>query len=95
MARKLLVIKNKNEGGKMKINRLAISEEGFIFDPETGNSFTTNSTGLTILKYLKEGMSIEKIASKIAQEYEIEEEEALKDILDFIEQLRIYGIFQE
>ncbi len=79
----------------MKINRLAISEEGFIFDPETGNSFTTNSTGLTILKYLKEGMSIEKIASKIAQEYEIEEEEALKDILDFIEQLRIYGIFQE
>jgi len=36
-----------------KITRLAISDEGFIFDPERGDSFTTNKTGLYILELLK------------------------------------------
>ena len=37
-----------------RLNRLAINDEGFIFDPETGNSFTVNGTGLFIIKLLKE-----------------------------------------
>ena len=44
-----------------KLERLAINDEGFIFDPETGNSYTVNKTGLFIIKLLKEGKNEEEI----------------------------------
>jgi len=75
-----------------KISRLAISDEGFIFDPETGTSFTVNSTGLFILKCLKEGLTEEEILSKVCSEFDVSEEEAKRDLLDFLDQLRIYGL---
>jgi PqqD family protein of HPr-rel-A system len=77
-----------------RLNRLAINDEGFIFDPETGNSFTVNETGLLVIKLLKEGKSEEEIVSALKEEYEVSEEEARRDLLDFIEQLRVFGILE-
>ena len=76
------------------LRRLVISEEGFIFDPETGNSFTVNGTGLFVIKLLKEGKSEEEIVSALCSEYEVSEEEARRDLLDFVEQLRVFGILE-
>ncbi|WP_022846723.1 MULTISPECIES: HPr-rel-A system PqqD family peptide chaperone [unclassified Desulfurobacterium] len=75
-----------------KLNRLAISEEGFIFDPETGNSFTVNKTGLFILNLLKEGKDVEDIVEALTEEFEVDREEATRDVTDFIEQLRLLGL---
>jgi len=75
-----------------KLSRLAINDEGFIFDPETGNSFTVNKTGLFIIKLLKEGKSEDEIVSCLTNEFEVSEEEAKQDLLDFIEQLKILGL---
>ncbi len=76
----------------MKLKKLAISEDGFIFDPTTGNSFTTNKTGLFILTLLKEGYTTEQIVEKIVQTYEVSKEEAERDLLDFLEKLRRYRL---
>ncbi len=75
-----------------KLRRLALNEEGFIFDPETGNSFVTNQTGLFILKKLREGLSEEEIVKALLEEFEVDEETARRDLYDFLEQLRILGI---
>jgi len=75
-----------------KLEKLAVNEEGFIFDPETGNSFTVNQTGLLILKLLKEGKSEEEIVEALTREYDVSPEEARRDLLDFIEQLRLNGL---
>jgi PqqD family protein of HPr-rel-A system len=75
-----------------KLKQLAISEEGFIFDPMTGNSFTTNRTGLAILEALKEGKKEEEIVKLLASKYEVSEEEVRKDLTDFLEQLRYYAL---
>ncbi|MDL1970095.1 MAG: PqqD family protein [Candidatus Desulfofervidaceae bacterium] len=75
-----------------KLARLAISEEGFIFDPVSGNSFTTNKTGLFILKALKEGKGEEEIVQALTEKYETTKEGAEKDVTDFIEQLRYYRL---
>ena len=75
-----------------KLGKLAINEEGFIFDPETGNSYTVNPTGLFILKCLREGLSEQEIVGRLIQEFEVGEEEAKRDLVDFMEQLRIYGL---
>ncbi len=77
-----------------KLQRLAINEEGFIFDPETGDSYTTNQTGLFIIKKLREGKNDDEIIQELIQVFEIDEEEAKKDLTDFIEQLRIMGLVE-
>ncbi len=77
-----------------KLNKLAINDEGFIFDPETGNSYTVNEVGLFILKQLKEGKSESEILDALVENYEVEREEAEKDLIDFLEQLRLMGILE-
>ena len=77
-----------------KLKRLALNEEGFIFDPETGNSFVTNETGLFILKKLREGLSEEEIVKALTEEFEVDEDTARRDLYDFLEQLRILGIYE-
>ncbi len=76
----------------MKVKHLAISEDGFIFDPTTGNSFTTNETGLFILRMLREGKTPEEIVKALSAEYDVDEGEAERDVLDFMEKLRRYKL---
>ncbi|WP_457636227.1 HPr-rel-A system PqqD family peptide chaperone [Persephonella sp.] len=75
-----------------RLSQLAVNEEGFIFDPLTGESFTVNQTGLLILKDLKEGKSQEEIIKDITENFEVSEEEAERDLIDFIEKLRSYRL---
>ncbi len=75
-----------------RLKQLAISEEGFIFDPVTGNSFTTNGTGLFILEALKEGREEKEIVDLLTEEYGIDKESASRDLMDFMEQLRSYRL---
>ncbi len=77
-----------------KLERLAINDEGFIFDPETGNSYTVNKTGLFIIKLLKEGKSEEEIVKALSEKFDVSEEDARRDLVDFIEQLRLYGLLE-
>ncbi len=75
-----------------KLARLAINDEGFIFDPVTGNSFTTNRVGLWILKQLKEGKEPTQIWQEMTARFEVDPETAERDLTDFIGQLRTYKL---
>ncbi len=75
-----------------RLKQLAINDEGFIFDPSTGESFTTNKTGLFILNLLKEGKSQEEIVESLVSEYSVDRETAERDVIDFLERLRSYNI---
>ena len=56
----------------MKIkSSIAISGSGFIFNPDTGESFTVNPLGRSILEYLREGKSIEEISIVILEKYNV------------------------
>ena len=68
---------------KLKKN-IAISESGFIFNPEIGTSFTTNSLGVAILKQLKTKTSTEEIIASIVKNYEIDATTCEKDLEDFL-----------
>jgi len=73
-----------------KLKQLAINEEGFVFDPTTGNSYVVNQTGLFILKKLREGLNDEGIIKALTEEFEVDENTARRDFYDFLEQLRVY-----
>ncbi len=79
----------------MKISRLAMNDEGFIFDPETGNSYTVNETGLFILRKLKEGLSPAEISMALSEEYRVSFEEAERDVEEFLEDLKRYGLWRK
>ncbi len=78
----------------MKLQKLAISDEGFLFDPETGNSYTVNETGLFILRQLKEGRSASEIAARLEEEYEVSPQEALRDVYEFLDVLKRLGLWE-
>ncbi len=71
-----------------RLSQLAINDEGFIFDPVRGESFTVNKTGLLIIKALKEGKSQEEIVRELVSSFNVEEEKARIDLVDFLERLR-------
>ncbi|KHD05956.1 hypothetical protein PN36_10570 [Candidatus Thiomargarita nelsonii] len=75
-----------------RIARLAVNEEGFVFDPQTGESFTVNDTGKTILKALIESKAQEGIAIKLTEQFNVSHQEAQADVRDFIQHLRAYQL---
>jgi len=69
----------------MQIKRnIALSDSGFIFDPSTGDSFSTNPIGLEIIRMLKAGTSHADIRTSIVKTYMTDEATFEKDLYDFV-----------
>jgi hypothetical protein len=71
-----------------RLQDLAISDSGFIFDPVTGNSYTSNKTAVYIINRLKTGDDVLSIAKTLTEEYDVKRDEAEQDILHLKELLR-------
>ncbi len=70
------------------LNRLAISENGFIFDPASGNSFTVNQTGLLIIDLLKKEPDHKKALASIQHQFNVSSTTLERDVLEFARTLR-------
>lgn len=75
-----------------RMHNLAISDTGFVFDPVTGNSFTSNETGIIIINLLKKGFDISQIAQHLCDEYDIDGANAEHDVVSLIELLRSHEL---
>jgi hypothetical protein len=73
---------------------IAISDSGFVFNPSTGDSFSTNPIGLEIIKLLKEGKSREEIKTAILDIYATDQPTFEKDFYDFIIMLQKIKILE-
>jgi hypothetical protein len=71
---------------KLKKN-IATSEEGFIFNPGTGDSFSTNPIGAEIIALLKADKSIAVIIDTMCAKYDVDRSQFEKDLDDFKSQL--------
>ena len=58
---------------KVKEN-IAVSESGFVFDSNTGDSYHLNATGQSMLKMMQEGKTEEEMMALMMEEYEVEED---------------------
>ena len=70
------------------LNRLAISETGFVFDPLTGDSFTANATALSILRLARTADGPRALAEALAGEFDVDLCEAERDLIEFVGVLR-------
>ncbi len=76
------------------LKNLALSENGFVFDPTSGNTFILNETALIIVKLLIQDKTKEEITKNIREEYDIEKEEFDRGYADLSIQLRELGLIQ-
>lgn len=79
---------------KLKKN-IATSDEGFIFNPSTGDSFSTNPIGAEIISLLKKNKSFEEIIETICLKYDVDQTQFEKDLDDFTAQLKEYTVLEE
>lgn len=80
----------------MKIKKnIALSDSGFVFDPSSGDSFSTNPIGLEIIQLFKDGKSVEFIKTEILKKYMTDDVTLEKDIYDFIQMLLKLNIAEE
>ena len=66
---------------------IATSEAGFIFNPGTGDSYSSNPIGSEILSHLKEEFDRKEMIELICSKYDVDRIQFEKDFDDFISQL--------
>lgn len=71
-----------------RLHDLAVSESGFVFDPYTGNTFSVNGTGQTILEGLRKGIARDGIVELLRERFQVAQEDLSRDLDDFVGILR-------
>ncbi len=73
---------------KEDLQRLAVSESGFIFDPLNGKSFTCNGTGLEIIVQMQKVSSMNELIQQMVEKYDASQSEVERDVIDFVASVR-------
>jgi hypothetical protein len=77
----------------MKIQKnIAVSDSGFLFNPATGESFSTNPIGLEIITLMRLGKNNQEICDKIIENYAIDQQTVDRDLQDLIIMLKQYQL---
>lgn len=70
------------------LNRLAVSESGFVFDPASGHNFTVNETGLVLLRLLLKEPRLDQILETLRDEFDADPRDIERDVIEFVSALR-------
>ena len=74
---------------------IALSENGFVFNPSTGDSFTLNATGKEVLELIQENKNIDQITAHMLGKYEVDKVILDRYLVDFMNDLRINNLLEE
>lgn len=74
---------------------IALSENGFVFNPSTGDSFTMNNTGKEVLMLIKEGKSINQITEMMEAKYDVDKITLERYLTDFMNDLSVNNLMEE
>jgi hypothetical protein len=70
------------------LERLALSNSGFLFDPVSGHSFTLNETGGYILQVLQRTRDLQELRRQLLADYDVDESTLDRDLLEFLGSVR-------
>jgi hypothetical protein len=74
---------------------IALSENGFVFNPSTGDSFTMNNTGKEVIMMIKEGKDLSRITDFMAEKYDVDRSTLERYLADFLNDLNVYNLLEE
>ena len=67
---------------------IATNESGFVFNPATGDSFSSNPVAADIIQLMKDGLSLNEIKKSLLDKYEIDKMTIEKDVDEFVIMLK-------
>lgn len=70
------------------MQRLALNDSGFVFDPVNGRSFSANNVGLYVLRFLQHSHDTESLLVSVVRDFDVSRSDAQRDITEFSGQLR-------
>lgn len=77
----------------MKIkDNIALSDSGFVFDSNSGDSYNLNTVGRAIMNLMKEDKTLDEIQELMLEEYEVEADVLENSIYDFVGMLRQFNL---
>ena len=74
---------------------IAISESGFIFDPNTGDSFNLNQIAREIVSMMAKGKSDKEISDGILKKYDVDETIFEQNFFDFKSMLTYFKLAKD
>ena len=74
---------------------IALSENGFVFNPSTGDSFTMNNTGKEVIMLIKEGKNFTEITDLMEEKYDVDRNTLERYLTDFINDLCVNNLMEE
>ncbi len=77
-----------------RLQQLLINDNGFAFDPATGETYHISRSGLDVIRWLKEGKSGRDVLDRLVTRYEVDEPTAARDLEGFMATLRSYGLIE-
>ena len=77
---------------RQRLNELAVSDTGFVFDPLSGATFNTNASGLSILEGIKRGKGRDEIVADLEEAFEVGEADLHRDVDELVVLLRDHGL---
>ncbi|HZH72365.1 MAG TPA: PqqD family protein [Mariniphaga sp.] len=72
------------------INGIKISDNGFVFNSNTGDSFSLNPIGLELIRMIVEEKDFKEIKEVFLDHYEVDEFTFEKDFYEFCSLLQLY-----
>lgn len=77
----------------MKIaSEVKISDNGFVFNSLTGDSFSLNPTGLELIRMIVSGKELEEIRGAFTVKFDVDELTFEKDFYEFCNLLKYHQI---
>ncbi len=74
---------------------IALSDNGFVFNPSTGDSFTMNATGKEVTMLIKEGKNINQIIDLMLEKYDVDKMTLERYLVDFVNDLSVNNLLEE
>ena len=79
----------------MRIRKnIATSDEGFLFNPTTGDSFSTNKIGAEIINLLKQDLNTQEIIDQLVKSYDVDTILLERDLEEFTALLKEHSILE-
>jgi len=63
---------------------IATNEFGFVFNPATGDSYSSNPIAAEIIQMMKESLSLNEIKKALLEKYEVDKMTIEKDVDEFV-----------
>ena len=67
---------------------IATNEFGFIFNPATGDSFSSNHIAAEIIQMMKDNLSVNDIKKSMLEKYDVDRATVEKDMDEFMTLLK-------